>query len=219
MSEPAAPRGAGVAGPVLIAAVLSLAIVVLRLYGELNIWDPKYFSTEAGGGQSLLGITWLVPLFGFWFGRRLAQGGHRPKSTGLALAMCVAGAALAAAIGWVSFGTELLGPADDLVTKVNVFFPATAVCGLLLLVAWPRAWTVLAIYGVLARIPVIVIQYLAFARGWHTHFNAADKKHPMDDATLNHLLLLAQGLLWPFGFTVLVGGLFATIGALTVRRS
>lgn len=213
----AAPKG-GILAPVLIAAILSLAITAVRLYGELHGWDPKVFSTEGGGGGSPLGITWLVPVFGFWFGRRLTKNGHRPKSIATTLCLCVLGIALAGGIAYAAFGTEWLAAKGDWVRKAMFAFPGAAVCGLLLLIAWPRGWGALALYGILARIPVLVIQHFAFANDWRTHFNSGGPEGPQDPATLNVLLLYAEGAFWPFGFTVLVGGIFAVLGALTVRK-
>jgi hypothetical protein len=209
----------GILGAIAIAAVVSLAITVLRLCGELNDWNATLFNPAGGGGGSPLGITWLVPVFGFWFGRRLASGGQRPRSVVTAAAMPVLGIVLAGGLGWLAFGTELVAGKDDLTTKTAVACGGAAAFGLLLLVAWPRAWIALAGYGALARAPVLVIQNLAFARGWHTHFNSGGKNGPQDPAQLNRLLTIFEGVFWPFGFTVLVGGLFAAIGAATVRRS
>jgi len=208
----------GILGAIAIAAVISLAINVLRLCGELNEWNATLFNPAGGGGFSPLGITWLVPVFGFWFGRRLASDGHGPRSAGIAAASAVLGFALAGGVAYLVFGTELLAAKEDIATKTAIAFPGVAVCGLVLLKAWPRAWTALALYGALARAPVLVIQHLAFARGWHTHFNNGGKNGPADPAVLNRVLTIAEGVFWPFGFTVLVGGLFAAIGAATVRR-
>lgn len=60
---------------VLVPAVLTFAVTLLRLWGELKEWPLLLFSPAAGGGAALVGITWLVPVFGMWFARRLAKGG------------------------------------------------------------------------------------------------------------------------------------------------
>ena len=78
---PSAPRRAGPARApaspawhvrlVLWPALLSLAVTLLRLVGELRGWSPEYWSRLPGGGLSPLGIVWLIPVFGFYFGWRL----------------------------------------------------------------------------------------------------------------------------------------------------
>ncbi len=208
----------GMTVPILIAAFLTLIVVVVRLVGELNGWDPQFFSPAAGGGGALVGITWLVPVFGFWFGRRLAKNGHRPRSIAGTIGACVLGFALVAGLFYVAFATEMVAGKEDWGRKAMIAFPGAAVAGLVLAIAWGRAWLTLAIYGILARIPVLAIQYLAFEKDWKTHFNAVGKDGPKDPETLNRVLLYAEGLFWPFGFTVLVGGLFAALGAATVRK-
>ena len=64
------------ARPLLLAFLLTLAISLLRLWGEVAGW-----ATNASGGRFLpLGITWLVFVCGAWFGRRLADDGHPPRT-------------------------------------------------------------------------------------------------------------------------------------------
>src|SRR5262245_46650776 len=154
----------GILGAIAIAAVVSLAITVLRLCGELNGWNATLFNPAGGGGFSPLGITWLVPVFGFWFGRRLATGGQRPRSLATAAAAPVLGIVLTGGLGWLVFGTELVAGKDEITTKTAVACGGAALSGLLLIKAWPRALVALASYGALARAPVLAIQHLAFAR-------------------------------------------------------
>ncbi|MGE3174213.1 MAG: hypothetical protein AB7O97_16410 [Planctomycetota bacterium] len=213
------PNRKGILGPILIAAAVSLAVTIVRLYGELQDWNPQLFGKGAGGGNALVGIAWLVIPFGFWFGRRLAQGGRRPRSTVRAIGFCVLGVAL-------MFGLFAGAMAQDMMPRtkvaVAVFMGATVAFGLLAAAAWPAAWLALAGYGLLARIPVAVIQYLAFQDpGWqHTHYaKGPPPPAPQDPDHALFALTIAQLTIWPFAFTVLVGGLFAAIGAATVRRS
>ena len=91
---------------ILIAAVLSLIVSLVRLYGEVQGWAPTIFSTEAGGGGSPLGITWLVLVFGFWFGRRLARDGSRPRSTLLAFVLPIVGIVITMVTFMLVLGAE-----------------------------------------------------------------------------------------------------------------
>lgn len=63
---------------VLGPALITLALTLLRLTGELLGWAPSVFVREGGGGGSLLGIVWLAPVFGAFYGLRLAGRADRP---------------------------------------------------------------------------------------------------------------------------------------------
>lgn len=190
----------------------------MRLIGELQGWSPFVFNTESGGGGSPLDITWLVLVFDFWFGRRLAQNGSRPKSTMLAIVLSVVGVAVTRGMFMITFA--IMGDPENLTSdqwqtagiSINV---GAAIAGLLALVAWPRAWLTLVLYGILARIPVIIIQYYSVVKGWDVHFAKGAPGMP-DDMVL-YALTMAQCMLWPLSWTPLVGGLFAAIGAWTVK--
>lgn len=88
MPEPAATLS--IRRLLLVPAVVTLAVTLLRLFGELQHWSPKFFSREAGGAAAIVGIVWLVPIFGIYFAIRLNQAGHGPKSCGRAIGFAVA---------------------------------------------------------------------------------------------------------------------------------
>lgn len=195
---------------ILIAAVLSLLVTVVRLVGQLQGWGGMLFRTDAGGGGSPLGITWLVIPFGFWFGRSLAKQGSRPASLGKSALMLLLGIGLV--VGVVAYGFQAV---PDWQERVLVLGVGTAIAGLATLTVWPRAWLALVAYGLLARLPVVLVQYLAVQNGWDTHFAKGPPDAPPELALT--LLTVAQLSFWPLAFTPLVGGLFALLGARTVR--
>ncbi|MCA8951599.1 MAG: hypothetical protein KDE27_18980 [Planctomycetes bacterium] len=203
---------------ILISAALSLAVNGVRLVGELQGWAPEVFNREGGGGGSPLGITWLVLPFGFWFGRVLAKNGSRPRSNALALLLPLVAAAAVAGLFVLAFATLWKEPrtGEDWVTLTCTVQLAGAVAGLATLIAWPRAWVALVFYGILARLPVIAIQYYSIVKGWDVHFAKGPPGMP-DDVVL-FALTLAQSTIWPLGWTPIAGGLAAAIGALTVKR-
>lgn len=196
---------------VFTAAAVSLAITLLRFFGEREGWDPRFFSRQPGGGGALLGITWLVLPFGFWFGRRLAKNGKRPATTGKALLLHLIGIALVAGVFFVGFKVT-----DDWRVRGYINNAGAVAAGLLALVAWRSAWFTLVCYGVLARIPVLVVQYFSVTNGWDNHFAKGPPGAEPGDVLF--LLTMAQSFFWPFGFTTLVGGIFAILGAASVRR-
>ncbi len=74
---------------ILVPAVITLAVTLLRLIGELQGWSPALFNRNAGGGGALVGIAWLVPVFGAWFGWKLGKVGAFPGSLGRALGLVI----------------------------------------------------------------------------------------------------------------------------------
>ncbi len=205
----------GIGSAVLLAGILTLGVTVLRLVGELQDWSPALFSKEAGGGGALVGIGWLPIVVGLWFGRRLVQEGHEPPSTLRAVLVALAGAlAMMGSIVYVATNT----PDDQLMDRMGVFM---ACCPLFLLVAlfgWGRAAIAGLVYGILARVPVVVVQYVAIANAWGTHY---EKVNPalgeLDAASRGQALMMAQLLFW-VPFTTLLVVFFAALGALTVRK-
>src|SRR5262245_65052492 len=65
---------------ILVPSVITLAVTLLRLVGELQNWSPRLFNKEPGGGGALVGIAWLVFVFGAWFAWKLIDMGHAPDS-------------------------------------------------------------------------------------------------------------------------------------------
>ena len=76
---------------VLVPALITLAVTGLRLVGELLRWDPRFFSREAGGAGAIVGIVWLVPVFGVYFARKLVSAGEGPSGAGKALGFAFLG--------------------------------------------------------------------------------------------------------------------------------
>src|SRR6188474_1589377 len=101
-----APDGSGspsMKSLVLVPALITLGITLLRLAGELMGWSPVFFSRAAGGAGAIVGIVWLVPVFGFLFGRKLAESSPAPK------ALPVIGSALGAIAVMVVCGLVAVG--------------------------------------------------------------------------------------------------------------
>ncbi len=65
---------------ILVPAIITLVVTLLRLTGELQGWSPRLFSPEPGGGGALFGIWLLVPVFGVYFALKLARAGQAPQS-------------------------------------------------------------------------------------------------------------------------------------------
>ena len=49
---------------ILVPAVITLAVTLLRLVGELQGWSPALFNREGRGRGALVGIVCLIPVLG-----------------------------------------------------------------------------------------------------------------------------------------------------------
>ncbi len=190
---------------VLGPALITLALTLLRLTGELLGWAPSVFVREGGGGGSLLGIVWLAPVFGAFYGLRLAGRADRPAGLGLLLR---AGLPLAAVMGGVVLVARVLHL--GILGRIAVFLTLASVAG------WPSLGRVLLVYGLAARVPVAVLMLPAILGNWGTHYDAPPPDFPDMSPLARWFLigLLPQMLLW-VPFTLVAGALAAGI-ALTV---
>ena len=76
---------------VLIPGLITLGVTILRLVGELQNWSSLLFNPAPGGGGALIGIVWLVPIFGIYFALKLAAAGERPASLAKAAGLAFLG--------------------------------------------------------------------------------------------------------------------------------
>lgn len=220
---------------VKVPAIITLAISLIRLIGELAGWAPALFSAEAGGGAALVGITWWVFIFGFYFGLRLAREGRGPEVPGRVIITYVVAIVVVFLLiaMFVGFPEEVATPEEG-ATPVEVTSPEEGaspstsgflivmagawICSLVTLLTWSELTRALLLYGFAARIPVMVITLLAVAFGWETHHVALAPGMPeMAGVELALFASLPQIGFW-IPFTVLVGGLFGGIGAMVGRR-
>lgn len=200
---------------VLVPGLVTLAFTLLRLTGELLGWAPSLFSREAGGGRALVGIVWLVPLFGAWFARRLAQRSDRPA--GGALLLRGAGA-LVGVVAGVFVVVSVLHP--GVVGRFVAFMLLSAAGGLFAYRAWPALGRVLLAYGLAARVPVIIVMLIAILGDWGTHYDVPPPDFPAMNPVLKWIWigLLPQLLFW-VPFTLIVGTLAAGVALLVGGRT
>ena len=201
---------------ILVPAVITLAVTILRLTGELNGWSPLLFNSEAGGGGAIVGIAWLVPIFGVYFALRLARSGGAPASAGRVLAYAAGG--LAAAVAIMIGGSLLVGEAYP----VAMLVPAAAgIVGMSIACrGWCALGRILFYYALAARIPVILITLLAVLGDWGTHYDAVPPGFPEMSAMGKFFWsgVVPQLTVW-VAYTMVVGALFGGIAvAVTSRR-
>ena len=201
---------------IFIPSVITLAITILRLVGELQHWPTSLFSREAGGGGSIIGITWLVPIFGIYFAIKLSGAGQGPASAGKAIGYPLLAFAVTFAGGFIGFGMEAEFPGKPVIGTLLV-----VAGGVIPFFAWPALCKVLTAYGYSARIPVAILMYFAIRGQWGTHYDVLPPKFPAETgfwSTYFQIGFLPQMVFW-IVFTIIVGALFGGIAAAVARRS
>lgn len=201
---------------IAVPALITLAITVLRLVGELKGWSEIWFSPKAGGGLAPIGIVWLVPIFGVYFAVKLANAGDAPAKAGRV--------ALFALLGLV---ISIIGFVLAFVVSTPGALLAQAVVGIASIAAilvqskvWPSLYKTLLAYGFAARIPVAIIMFFAIRGNWGTHYDGPPPNFPTDIGWFPKFILIGaipQLVFW-IAFTVIVGLLFGALGLAIASR-
>jgi hypothetical protein len=207
---------------VAVPALIAVAVTLVRLAGERGHWSERWFSTATGGivpaGMSwLVGITWLALPFGAWFAWRLLQAGEGPPNAPHALGHAIFGFALV-------YGLLYSG----VFRRLPIHFPRVLIVGWLLMVVaallqwptWPRLARTLLVYGLLSRLPVALVMFLAMRGNWGTHYDYVGMGGPFVMPFWPRFLWLAffpQLVLW-VAFTVLAGSLAGSLVAVARGR-
>ena len=214
MGDPNSGNGVSIFRLILIPAVITLGITILRLVGELGHWPAPLFNASAGGGFAIVGIVWLVPVLGIYFALKLSGAGQGPASFGKAIGYTVLGLVVAVIGGFVGFGP------GQLPGKEALGYVIMAAGAIWLFPAWPSLFKALVAYGFAARIPVAIVMFFAISGKWGTHYDAPPPGFPSEMAfwpTYLHIALLPQLVFWVM-FTVLIGALFGAIVAAIAGR-
>jgi hypothetical protein len=197
----------------LMPALITLAVTVLRLIGELQHWSPRFFSREAGGAGAVVGIVWLVPIFGVYFAWRLAKAGLAP------------GAGRVIGHGAVAFGLMVLTLVVGHKTitsqgaQFGVYLVASLLAAWIAYRGWPALGRTLLIYGLAARIPVALVMLVAIFASWGTHYDVAPPNFPEMAPLPKWFMigLLPQMFMW-IPFTIYLGTLFGGLTLLAAGR-
>lgn len=198
---------------ILVPALVTLGVTALRLVGELAHGAPTLFSRAVGGGAALVGIVWLVPVFGALFARRLTHDGE---------AVSPARTAGFAALGLIVFGALAAAGFARPVASLSQFALIAAGAWLGILVArrgWPRLVDTLLAYGLAARIPVIVVILLGILNGWNTHYDSPPPGLPDLGPIARWIAIgvIPQLTIW-MAFTAIVGALTGAAAVAFSRR-
>lgn len=198
---------------ILMPSILALCVTLLRLYGELHRWPRPIVNSEVCG-KAILGVTWLVPIFGIYFAEKLHRQNQAPARLGRVLVFAGAGLALKYA------GTALMEtPSISYAARLPADFAVTTLGLVLPFFAWSRLCKVLLAYGYASRIPVAVVQFFAMRGHWGTHYDALDPGFPAIGfwPTLIRVSLVGN-LYFSEVYTVVVGALFGALVVSVHRR-
>jgi len=213
MTETSSSR-VSIAQLILIPSLITLAVTLLRLVGELQHWPSALFNPAAGGAGSIIGITWLAPIFGIYFAMKLSRSEEAPNP-GRVIGYAVLGLVVMIAGGILGFGIKAEFPGKTLVGLVLI-----AAGALIPLLGWKTLAEVLLAYGYAARIPVAILMYFAMKGNWGTHYDAMPPEFPQDlDFWTKYIRfgLEPQLVSW-IGFTTVMGSLFGGIAIALSRR-
>src|SRR5262245_38862352 len=201
---------------ILVPALVTLLVTALRFAGELLELGPPLFGRQGGGGGgALVGIGWLIPVFGAVFALRLLRAGHSLARPVSALATLLLGT------GFVGVAFAIAG----LLMAPTPWAMAVGACGSLLaglcaFHAWRELGRLLFAYAIAARVPVMALAFVDAFLGLGTHYGKLALGTP-EYAALPRALVpcLAQAVFW-VPLTLLFGGLAGMLAlALGGRRA
>jgi hypothetical protein len=205
---------------ILVPGIITLAVTLLRLTGELNQWSRTFFNPDAGGGMAIVGIAWLVPIFGIYFARKLYPSGGTASGwstigyAALAIVAFFAVLYLLAALLSVDFNQPTIAAlganvAASLVSLSLAYYGSGAL------------GRVLLAYGLAARIPVILVMLLAILGDWGTHYDVLPPGVEVEMGPWAKWFLIGvvpQLSFW-MAFTVSVGALFGGVALVLAERT
>jgi hypothetical protein len=199
---------------VLVPSLITLAVTIVRLAGELQNWSPVLFRRSAGGGGAIVGIVWLVPVFGIYFALKLSGGAEGPSSAAKSIGFALLGLIVLVIGGAVGFSASVHFPG-----KYALIYILMAAGAALVFPGWPELWRALVAYAYAARIPVALVMFFAMRGRWGTHYDALPPQYAGLAGFWQQYLRMAvlpQLILW-VSFTIVVGALFGTVVAAIAR--
>jgi hypothetical protein len=201
---------------VLVPGLITLAVTLLRLVGELQHWPKVLFNPAAGGPWSIIGITWLAPIFGIYFAARLCSSGQAPASPWRAMGCAILAVIVIIALSYLG---SVLHMQRSFTGRLIYIWMVIVIAALVTLPGWPALFKVMLAYGYAARIPVAVLMFFALRGNWGTHYDALPPDLPPGYGFWGKYLMLGffpQLIFW-VGYTVVSGMLLGSITAALLR--
>jgi hypothetical protein len=211
---------------ILVPAVISLAVTLLRLVGELQGWSSTLFNRgDKPFSPSLVGIVWLVPVFGAWFGWKLTRAGSGPGSLGRAFGLTLAALAVLPLASFLAPRAGIVPehmwrpnvPLTESFTILSVFVVVFFVGIAIGILAWPALGRTLLAYGLAVRIPIALLMLVAMLGNWGTHYDARPSYQMSTLGWWVAIGLVPQLSFWIW-ITIVFGALFGIVAAAIARR-
>jgi hypothetical protein len=210
---PVAVRTPSIARLIAVPALISIAVTALRLIGELLRW-PKPLVNSDVCGKAILGVIWLVPIFGIYFAAKLLHTGDAPQRFARPLVLAALALALKLAGTFVMESRGMTYAA-----RLSMNFIVTLVGVVLASIAWLTLSKALLVYGYLSRIPVAIVQYVAMRGHWGTHYDALDPGFPPIGFWPTFLRVsFVPNIFFMEAYTVIVGALVGIATAAVLGR-
>lgn len=213
MAEPDVRATTSIQRLVFAPALITLALTLLRLEGELAHWSKAWFSTAPGGpGPLAAAMELLAPIFGAYFALRLARLGNGPFNGRSAVGHAVLGVIILVFCVFFLLGEQ--STFDHVMAYLLVILAVV-----LQFNAWPQFAKTLLAYAYAARLPVVIVMLLAMLGRWGTHFDNVPPQHLHSSFLLTFIgfSLLPQLVFWA-SYTVVSGALIGSICAAFVDR-
>lgn len=198
---------------VALPALVSVGITVLRLTGELLHWPKPLVNSEVCG-KAILGVIWLVPIFGIFFAFKLSRNGKAPEKFGRAMVLAISALLLKLA-GTLVMESHGMGYAARISINLMITLGSISLSAL----AWLALSKVLLVYGYASRIPVMPVQFLAMRGHWGTHYDALDAGFPPIGFWPTFLRVsFVPNIFFMETYTVIVGVLVGIAAVAVLRR-
>ena len=199
---------------IMYPAIITLAVTLLRLAGELLHGPAILFSRSSGGGAAIIGISWLPFIFGPYFAVKLYDRNQMPSGFAKTIIFALAGFVVLGCGGMVAFS-----PTIQFTGHVVVGLALMVGAAALQYIPWKALAQTLIAYGYLARVPVAIVMFFAMKGHWGTHYDTVPA--PYDQLAFwpkyLYLAIAPQLVMWVV-YTMTVGTLFGGIYAAIVRR-
>jgi hypothetical protein len=206
---------------IALPTIITLAVTLLRLAGELRHWSPRWFSSETGGiapsGVTwIFGITWLAAIFGVYFALKLIRNGHKPQSLNKVCFFAGLGVLIFLVyrpmVRFMSIRFDIGFP--EYLIFVWFFW---ALAGVLQYFGWPKLFKALVAYAYASRIPVAIIMLFAMMGSWGTHYDYAGIEIPLRGVSRYLWLAFFPQLFSWVGYTITLGSAAGTLVLLFIR--
>lgn len=196
-----------VLGPTLF----TLGITLLRLAGELRGWPSPWFDKSSG----VVGITWfLPPIFGFYFAWKVWRDGQRIDRVGRVFGLALLGLLLNQLVEATVFEHARI----SIYSMLEILWAVAIVSAYLQYLAWPALFKALTVYGLGARIPVVVVMFFALRGHWGTHYDRPSGPFVLGFWPTFLWFGFFEELIYWVSFTVALGSLAGSVAAAVAKR-